>query len=59
MTNKEIIELSKKKLNKRNKPFGGKRIPKQSKQTVFTVTEIGLIKRASGKYKRRRHENNT
>lgn len=53
MTNKEIVELSKTKLNKKGKPFGGKRIPKQPKQTVFAVTEKGLAKRKSGKYKSR------
>lgn len=53
MTNKEVIELSKTKLNRKNKPFGGKRIPKEMPQTVFTVTERGLEKRKSGKYKSR------
>jgi len=56
MTNKEVIELSKKRLNKRGRPFGGKRIPKEMPQTVFTVTEIGLAKRESGKYKSRWHD---
>jgi hypothetical protein len=53
MTNKEVIALSKAKVNKRGKPFGGKRIPKQLPKTVFTVTAIGLAKCESGKYKSR------
>lgn len=52
MTNKDAIELSKK-LNKHGKPKGGKRVPKEIPKTSFSVTEKGLAKRESGKYKSR------
>lgn len=55
MTNKRIIFISKSRVNKKGKPYGGKRIPKQLPKIEFTVTEIGLAKRESGKYKSRWH----
>jgi hypothetical protein len=53
MTNEEVIILSKTKVNKKGKPFGGKRIPEPIPKTKFTVTAVGLAKCESGKYKSR------